>query len=105
MGLIGEWEVVDNGVKRMIHQPGKQLMMMEVQFEQGGIGAEHSHPHEQYTYCLAGEFQFKVDGKEIILKKGESLNIQGGAIHGVVAIRAGSLLDIFTPLREDLLNN
>jgi quercetin dioxygenase-like cupin family protein len=103
MATIGDWEIVDKGVKRKIHPPGKQLMMMEVEFEAGGIGAEHSHPHEQYTYCLAGKFEFKVNGKTILLTKGETLHIPENAVHGVIALEKGALLDTFTPLREDLI--
>ncbi|ARK29542.1 cupin domain-containing protein [Halalkalibacter krulwichiae] len=104
MTTIGKWEIVDKGVKRKIHQPGKQLMMMEVEFEAGGIGVEHSHPHEQYTYCLSGKFEFKVAGETIVLTKGETLYIPGEAIHSCLALEDGSLLDTFTPLREDLLD-
>ncbi|KHF40229.1 cupin domain-containing protein [Halalkalibacter okhensis] len=103
MAEIGEWEVVDAKIKRKIHQPGKQIMMMEVEFELGGVGAEHSHPHEQFTYVLAGTFDFHVDGKRVLVKEGETLYIPSNAVHGVTALEAGTLLDTFTPLREDLL--
>jgi quercetin dioxygenase-like cupin family protein len=103
MDNIGEWKEVDSGVRRKIHQPGKHLMMMEVEFETGAIGAEHSHPHEQFTYCLAGKFEFNVGGKTVLLSKGETLYIPGDTLHGVTALEPGALLDTFTPLREDLL--
>ncbi len=48
---IGQWEEVNQLVKRKIHQPGENLMVMEVHFQKGGIGDEHAHPHEQLTYC------------------------------------------------------
>ncbi|MNN01305.1 Cupin domain protein [compost metagenome] len=78
-------------------------MMMEVHFEPGAQGYEHSHPHEQMTYCLRGSFQFRIDGKIVPLREGETLVIPGGAVHGTTALEAGALLDTFTPLREDLL--
>ncbi|MCK0471581.1 cupin domain-containing protein [Halalkalibacter sp. APA_J-10(15)] len=101
---IGQWEEVNQLVKRKIHQPGENLMVMEVHFQKGGIGDEHAHPHEQLTYCLEGLFEFKVDDQTIILKKGETLTIPSNAVHSVVALENGLLLDTFTPLREDLLN-
>ncbi|WP_100406462.1 cupin domain-containing protein [Bacillus solitudinis] len=103
MANIGEWEVVDKGVTRKIHQPGTHIMMMEVNFEKGGMGAEHSHPHEQFTYCLEGKLEFKVGEETVILSKGQSLHIPGDVIHGVIALEQSALLDTFTPLREDLL--
>lgn len=100
---IDTWENADPGVRRKIHKPGENLMMMEVEFETGAIGAEHSHPHEQLTYCLKGKLEFNVAGETIILSQGESLAIPSNAVHGVKALEPSSLLDTFNPLREDLL--
>ncbi|WP_028608427.1 cupin domain-containing protein [Paenibacillus harenae] len=103
MGAIGEWENAEPGVKRKILQPGKSLMMMEVHFIAGAEGYEHSHPHEQLSYCLEGELEFRLDGKPVTVKAGESIVIPSGVKHGVTAKADSVLLDAFTPLREDLL--
>ncbi|WP_117170711.1 cupin domain-containing protein [Paraliobacillus sediminis] len=104
MSGIGEWEIVDSGVTRKIHPTGKKLMMMEVEFEVGAVGKVHSHPHEQLTYCLKGKLEFKLNEKIHTLSKGESLYIPSNTEHGVIALEPSSLLDTFTPLREDLLS-
>jgi len=103
MSGIGEWESAEPGVKRKIFPPGVGLMMMEVHFEQGAEGYLHSHPHEQMSYCLRGKLRFTVDGEQTILQAGETIRIPGGAAHGVTALEPSTLLDVFTPLREDLL--
>ncbi|MFC4386351.1 cupin domain-containing protein [Gracilibacillus marinus] len=103
MSVLNEWEQVDEGVTRKIHPPGKEMMMMEVIFEEGAIGSSHSHPHEQLTYCLEGKLVFEIDGDEVVIEKGQSIHIPSHAIHGVVAKEPSRLLDVFTPLREDLL--
>ncbi|MDL4840277.1 cupin domain-containing protein [Aquibacillus rhizosphaerae] len=103
MANIGNWENVDSGVTRKIHEPGKNIMMMEVEFETGAIGAKHSHPHEQLTYCLKGKMEFDIEGAITILSQGESIHIPSDAVHGVKALEPSSLLDTFNPLREDLL--
>ena len=99
----GDWQRAEPGVKRRIFPPGQSLMMMEVHFEAGAEGYEHSHPHEQLTYCLKGSFEFKLDGVVHPLRAGETIFIPGGTVHGVKALEAGALLDAFTPLRDDLL--
>ncbi|MFD2654990.1 MULTISPECIES: cupin domain-containing protein [Gracilibacillus] len=104
MMAVNKWEQAEPGVTRKIHEPGDQLMMMEVSFEEGAEGSAHSHPHEQLTYCLAGKLAFHVDGKEVIVEQGESLRIPSDAVHGVKALTKSKLLDVFTPLREDLLD-
>ncbi|SER28817.1 Cupin domain-containing protein [Gracilibacillus ureilyticus] len=101
---INQWEQAEPGVKRKIHSPGNEVMMMEVVFEEGAEGSSHSHPHEQLTYCLEGKLAFQIDGKEVLLEQGQSVHIPSNAVHGVKALMPSRLLDVFTPLREDLLN-
>lgn len=103
MSNVGVWQQAEPGVQRKILNAGKGIMMMEVHFEAGAEGYEHSHPHEQMTYCLKGSFEFRIDGTPFVLKCGESIYIPSGAMHGVLALETGALLDAFTPLREDLL--
>ncbi|WP_066195758.1 MULTISPECIES: cupin domain-containing protein [Gracilibacillus] len=101
---LNQWEQAEPGVKRKVHQPGKDLMMMEVIFEEGAQGASHSHPHEQLTYCLEGRLLFTVGQQETVMEEGESLQIPSNAIHGVTALTKSKLLDVFTPIREDLVS-
>jgi quercetin dioxygenase-like cupin family protein len=99
-----ELETVEAGkVSRKIRARGGDLMMVEVFFETGGVGAEHRHVHEQVTYCLSGEFVFTVDGESATVRAGDSLFVPSSALHGTRCVAAGRLLDIFTPQREDFL--
>ncbi|RCW76736.1 cupin domain-containing protein [Saliterribacillus persicus] len=104
MGNINEWEQAEEGVKRKIHSPGEKVMMMEVVFEKGAKGSKHAHPHEQLTYCLKGKLRFEIAGEEVVLAEGESVHIPSNKEHGVTALEESKLLDVFTPLREDLLS-
>jgi quercetin dioxygenase-like cupin family protein len=76
-----------------VFTPGEQLMMMEVHFEQGAEGYEHSHPHEQLSYCLKGSFEYFINGEKHLLRAGETISIPGGARHGTKALEDGALLD------------
>lgn len=105
MGKIGQWESAEPGVKRNIINAGTSLMMMEVRFEKGAEGYEHHHVHEQMTYCLAGKMAFYIDGEETIIQKGESIFIPSNAKHSAKALEESAILDVFTPIREDLLGN
>lgn len=104
MSNIGVWEPAEPGVKRRILNAAGGLMMMEVHFAKGAEGYQHSHPHEQMSYCLSGAFVFTIDGTETTVSAGETIAIPSQARHGVIALEEGSaLLDVFTPIREDLL--
>ncbi|MDC7235467.1 MAG: cupin domain-containing protein [Spirochaetales bacterium] len=96
-------EDLGGGVKRRITATHDNLMCVEVHFEKGAVGALHSHPHEQITYIVSGEFEFNIGGEKRILKAGDSTFKQPDIEHGAVCLKAGMLLDIFTPCREDFL--
>lgn len=98
-----ELEDLGKGIKRKITAYNDNLMCVEVHFEEGAVGTLHSHPHEQITYILSGEFEFEVDGKKMLLKAGDTTFKQADVIHGAVCKKAGVLLDIFTPCRKDFL--
>jgi quercetin dioxygenase-like cupin family protein len=102
-GLVRE-TLEPGRVSRVVRARGGGLMMVEVLFEGGAAGAEHRHAHEQVSYCLAGAFQFTVEGETRTLKTGDSVFIPASALHGTLCVEAGRLLDIFTPQREDFLD-
>jgi quercetin dioxygenase-like cupin family protein len=103
MGNIDVWENAEPGVRRKILIAEKGLMMMEVHFEAGAEGYEHSHVHEQMSYCLRGKVAFNINGTETILVPGEAIYIPSNARHGARALEPSALLDTFTPIREDLV--
>ena len=103
MAEIGVWEDAEPGVRRRILQAQGRLMLMEVRFAAGAAGYEHSHVHEQISYCVAGRFEYSLDGRTLLLSEGESVYVPSNARHGAKALEQGALIDVFTPVREDLL--
>jgi quercetin dioxygenase-like cupin family protein len=103
MVAMGEWEDAEAGVRRRILQAQGRLMLMEVRFAAGAAGYEHSHVHEQISYCVAGRFEYSLEGRTHVLAEGDSIYVPSNARHGAKALEAGSLIDVFTPVREDLL--
>lgn len=94
-------EDLGGGVSRKILARGGDLMMVEVYFEKGGIGALHTHPHEQISYVNIGSFEFELDGKKEIVLAGDTIYVPSDIPHGVVALEESVIVDIFTPQRED----
>ena len=91
------------GVKRRILAHDDAMMAVEVEFEEGAVGAMHSHPHVQISYVLEGEFEATIGEETKIIKKSDTYYTQPNVPHGVICLKAGKLLDIFTPQREDFL--
>ena len=103
MADIGIWEDAEPGVRRRILQAQGALMLMEVRFAADAAGYEHNHVHEQISHCVAGRFEYSLDGRTHLLAAGDSIYVPSNARHGAKALEAGTLLDVFTPVREDLL--
>jgi quercetin dioxygenase-like cupin family protein len=98
-----EWETVAPGVQRGILGYDGALMMVAVRFENGAVGAPHHHAHRQVTYIAEGSFEVTIDGQTRTLAAGGSFFVPPNAVHGVIALSAGVLVDVFTPAREDFL--
>ena len=96
-------EDLGNGLSRKVLAYHENLMMVEVYFEEGAVGEIHSHPHEQITYVLEGEFEFVIDGKKQIVKAGDSMFNESNVLHETTCLKKGRLLDVFSPHREDFL--
>ncbi len=92
------------GVTRKILSYNDNLMVCEIAFEKGAVGALHSHFHDQCTYVLSGKFEMQIGEQKEILCAGDSTYKQKNIVHGAVCLEAGSLLDIFTPKRDDFLD-
>jgi unsaturated pyranuronate lyase len=63
---------------------------------------EHAHPHEQVLNMLAGTFEFNLDGEKKILKPGDVVVIPPNIKHTGKAVTDCKILDVFSPVREDL---
>jgi len=89
------------GVSRKVLAYSDQMMIVEVHFERGGVGAPHTHPHQQLTYVQSGRFRFTLDGQEFEVSQGDTLHFPSDVLHGTVCLESGILLDIFHPMRSE----
>lgn len=62
---------------------------------------QHSHPHDQITNVLEGEFELVVDGVSEVLRAGECQVIPPNAVHSGRSITACRIIDVFSPVRDD----
>jgi quercetin dioxygenase-like cupin family protein len=102
-GTATPWGQTGEGVRRQILGHGPDLMMVRVDFEAGAVGAIHHHPHRQVSYVAAGSFEVTVAGEWSVLQTGDCFFVTADLPHGVVAREVGTLIDVFTPTREDFL--
>jgi quercetin dioxygenase-like cupin family protein len=98
-----DWEPAGDGIRRKVLTYAADAMMVRVAFEAGAVGAAHSHPHIQCSLVEEGLFDITIDGRTERLRQGDSFLVPSNAVHGAVAIEAGMLLDVFTPMRDDFV--
>jgi quercetin dioxygenase-like cupin family protein len=96
-------ESVGEGLKRQVFGYDGSILMAKVEFDVGAIGQVHSHLHSQVSYVESGEFDVLIDGVEKRLGPGDSFYIQPNIAHGAICRKAGVLIDVFSPIREDFL--
>lgn len=91
------------GVCRKIRCYNEEMMLVEVIFETGAVGSDHSHEHTQISYVLSGEFTYHIEGEMRVMLPGDSIVVDGGRMHGCTCVKAGVLLDVFAPMRADFV--
>jgi quercetin dioxygenase-like cupin family protein len=100
----GKWQHINELIRRKIFAPGESIMSMLVEFKQGGVGPEHSHPHEQLGFVITGKIEITISGVVHQVLAGEQIYVPGNQLHSVKALEDTQLLEMFTPLRQDLLD-
>jgi len=98
-------EDADRGIRRQILGHNDDLMLVKNTFESGAEGYEHKHYHSQVAYVESGVFDVTIDGVTKRQKAGDSFFVPPNVMHGAICIEAGVLLDMFSPVREDFLEN
>lgn|SRR5574344_368252 len=92
------------GVTRKVLSYAKNIMICEMTFKKGSIGALHHHPHEQIGYVVSGSFEVSDGGKKTVIHAGDTYYESPNAEHGVVALEDSVLIDVFTPMRDEFVN-
>jgi quercetin dioxygenase-like cupin family protein len=98
-----EWQQVSPGLSRKIMAHDPSLMLVQVKFEKGAVGALHQHVHVQISHVFSGVFEVEIEGLIKILKAGDSFFVPSNLWHGVKCLEEGILIDTFSPMREDFL--
>lgn len=93
------FEISRGFVAKMIHTDRVTLAYVDV--EAGAELPEHSHPQEQVTTLLEGQFEFVLGGQTMLLEPGVAVVIPSNIKHAGRAITACRILDVFQPVRED----
>jgi quercetin dioxygenase-like cupin family protein len=98
-----EWEQIEPKIRRKVMSFSKDIMLVKVAFEEGGVGTLHHHHHLQISYVASGAFEITIEDESKILRTGDVYNVPKNAVHGAVCLEEGILIDVFSPMREDFV--
>jgi len=96
---------VQPGMIRSVLSHGERLMLVEVVLDRGVTVSTHAHPHEQASYVVRGSVLFQVGDNDFALAAGESCLIPSGVAHSAEALSDCTLVDAFSPPRDDFLGD
>lgn len=91
-------------IKRKVLNSDGSLMLVRVDLAQGFKGEIDQHPEEQLSYIEMGKVEFEVDGKVHLLSQGDVQFIPSNVKHRVKVLETCVILDVFTPIRKELLS-
>jgi quercetin dioxygenase-like cupin family protein len=80
---------------------GEKVMVAQFFLKQGCLVPEHSHESEQMSFIVTGSLKFFLEGKELIVRSNELLNIPSNIKHSAEALEDTLAYDIFSPIRQD----
>ena len=81
---------------------GEHLMLSYLEMDAGAEVPLHSHPHEQAGMLLQGKLQLTIGDETRLVQRGAMFMIPPNVPHRAVAIDGpATILDVFSPIRED----
>ena len=93
------------GVTRRTLVSGDRITLVRIDIEANAVVPEHTHPHEQAGTVVAGRIRLRIGGDARDLDAGTSYLIPGGLPHEVTALAAVTLVEAFSPVREEFAHD
>ena len=98
-------EQIGEGIERQMIV-GDRLMVCRLRFAPHVVTPPHDHVHEQITLVEKGPVLFTIGDEQRIARTGDVLHFPPNSWHGATMLdEEVVLIDIFSPVREDFLNN
>ncbi|HJZ75217.1 MAG TPA: cupin domain-containing protein [Vicinamibacterales bacterium] len=72
--------------------------------KRGGVVPLHAHENEQVSIVVDGVLRFTIDGRDIVVRAGEVMQIPPNVPHEVEVIEDTLVFDVFSPIRQDWID-
>lgn len=88
--------------RRVVHT--SRMTIARLELRAGGHVPEHSHENEQVSMVETGLLRFHIEGREVLVGPGQTLEIPPDVPHSVDVLEDSVVLDLFAPRREDWIS-
>lgn len=83
---------------------GDHVTIAQFDLKKGGVVPAHAHANEQVSCVITGALRFKLEGREVVVRTGEMIQIPGDVEHEVEVLEDALVMDVFSPVRQDWLD-
>ena len=97
---LPEEKITDQISRRVL--TGEQGMIVWWSMKAGAHAAAHRHPHEQIFWVMSGRMDFRLGDEKRSCRAGDVGVIPGGVEHEAWFPEETEVVDIFSPVREDM---
>ena len=96
---------IRDGMNKKSLAYGDKSSMVMFLLEKSKAIPEHTHAeYEQTGYLIKGKMILTIDGTPYELEGGASWSIKSGVPHGVQMLEDCTVIEVFSPVREDYLD-
>ena len=81
-----------------------RVTVARFELKRGAVVPQHAHENEQVSYIISGALKFVFEGRDIVVRGGEVLQIAPHVPHAAEAIEDTLAIDVFSPTRQDWVN-
>jgi quercetin dioxygenase-like cupin family protein len=86
--------------RRDLSTPGREVVLVRVDFDPGYAFPKHTHPGEEIIYVIAGTLEYEIDRKISHVKAGDVLFVPAGAVHTAKNVGKDNAAELATYIVE-----
>ena len=96
-------EQMNDGLVRQ-YITADRVTVARLEMKRGGVVGKHAHENEQVSFVVSGALKFTIEGRDIVVKAGELLQIPSDVPHEVEVLEDSVAIDVFCPIRQDWID-
>jgi quercetin dioxygenase-like cupin family protein len=89
------------GVIRQDFANGKNMNVLHWNMSDKSVVGMHTHPQEQFGYCIKGGFELTIGDEVFHLKAGDAYLVPANVPHAFVAVGETEAIDVFSPIKTE----